>query len=72
MANTDLSKETFEVVSVPRITPDLLAFLNSSFPEKCAKVDETLPEIYFYSGQRAVVKYLIRIYEEQNDNVLLR
>ena len=72
MSNEAASKEVklVDVIPVPRIHDDLLAFLDQNFPERCPDIDQQLPEIYFKAGQRSVVRYLIRLYEEQNDNVL--
>lgn len=67
--NADLSKETFPYIPCPRLSPELIGFLDQSFPEECARLDESLPSVYYKSGQRAVVKFLIRIFEEQNENV---
>lgn len=55
---------------VPRVTQDMLAFLDQNFPERCAELGDDVATIFFRSGQRSVVKYLIRIFEEQNENVL--
>ena len=68
MSNSDLSKE-LPYYPCPRLSPELIRFLDQSFPDKCPDVGESMPEIYFKSGQRAVVKFLIRLFEEQNDNV---
>ena len=68
MANSDLSKEAF--VPVPRIPQDVVAYLDLVFPEKCADLGETMDSVFHRSGQRAVVRYLIRLFQDQNDNVL--
>jgi len=70
MSNNGSSKERFNVPPCPRITVELLAHLNALFPERCPSPEETLPNIFYESGKRQVVNYLIRIFEEQNDNVL--
>lgn len=70
MGNADLSKETLPYVPVPRIAPELLAFLDQNFPDRCAELSQGLPEIYYQAGQRSVVKFLIRLFEEQNEHVL--
>jgi len=64
--NNNISKDAF----VPTIQPDLLRYLDQLFPERCARLGESEQDIFFYSGQRAVVLYLNRIFQEQNDNVL--
>ena len=54
---------------IPRISPELLSFLDQNFPERCAELGDDLPTIYHRAGQRSVVKYLISLFEEQNENV---
>jgi hypothetical protein len=70
MSNANLSKETFPLMPIPRLSQELIVFLDQNFPERCAELNQDVPEIFFKSGQRSVVKYLIRIFEEQNENVL--
>lgn len=67
MANSNLSKEAF--IDAPRIPQDIVAFLDRIFPEKCPDPEDKINDIFYRSGQRSVVRYLIRLYEEQNDNV---
>jgi hypothetical protein len=57
------------IFPVPRISPDLVGFLNHSFPERCPDPSQSMPDIFYASGQRSVVRYLIRLLEEQEDNV---
>lgn len=64
--NDHASKEGF-LFPTPRIHPELIRFLDQAFPEKSPDPSQTLPEIFFASGQRSVVKYLIRLYEEQEE-----
>ena len=63
--NKDISKD----VSIPVLQPYLLEFLNTVFPERCASLTESEKEIFFAAGQRSVVKYLNRLYEEQQECV---
>lgn len=72
MSNEGASKEgqLIPLIPIPRMTPELIAFLDQNFPERCADLGDGVPEIFHRAGQRSVVKYLIRLYEEQNDNVL--
>lgn len=67
MPNEDASKEGFPI---PRIPGEVVRFLDLTYPERCADLKETLLEIYYRAGQRSVVKYIVRIFEEQNENVL--
>lgn len=68
MSNADLSKE-LPYYPCPRLSAELIRFLDQSFPDRCPDLEDTLPQIYYKSGQRSVVKFLTRIFEEQNDNV---
>lgn len=70
MPNNDLSKEGLRIPPCPRISEELLAHLNAMFPEKCPHPEDTVSSIFFYAGARQAVRYLIRVYEEQNENVL--
>ena len=72
MSNEYASKEVklVPVAPIPRLTRELIAFLDQNFPERCADLGDGVPEIFHRAGQRSVVKYLIRIYEDQNDNAL--
>jgi hypothetical protein len=63
--NEGVSKDLFP----PTITDELMEFLDQTFPERCAELNETERQIFWRSGQRSVVDFLARIYEEQNDNV---
>lgn len=67
MSNSNLSKEAF--ILPPRIPHEIVAFLDRTFPEKCADLGEGTDKIFFASGQRSVVRFLIRLFEEQNENV---
>lgn len=69
MSNEAASKEGFGI-PVPRLSPELITFVNHVFPERCADVSESVPEIFHRAGQRSVVRFLNRLYEEQNENVL--
>jgi hypothetical protein len=66
--NNPVSKEAF-ILPPPMLREDLIAYLDQNFPEKCAELSERPEEIFFRSGQRSVVRFLCRIFEEQNDNV---
>lgn len=70
MANSDLSKEAF--VPIPPIPQDVVGYLNIVFPERSPEITDSINEIYFKAGQRSVVRFLIRLFEDQNDNKLTR
>lgn len=50
----------------PYLPAVLIQKLNEVCPERCAKPDETLEQIHNYAGKREMVRFLIRLYEEQN------
>jgi hypothetical protein len=45
----------------------MLGYLDKVFPEKCAILGETQDSIFYAAGQRSVVRYLFRLYEEQQE-----
>lgn len=54
-------------LKTPIIKEDLIKYLNSLFPDKCADLKETEKEIYFKSGQRSVVNHLINQFNIQQE-----
>jgi hypothetical protein len=55
-------------VKIPIIKEELIKYLNSLFPDKCADLKDTDKEIYYKSGQRSVVNHLINQYNIQQEN----
>lgn len=55
---------------LPVIPKDLLDVLDAKFPEKCPEVNWSDREIWIKVGQRSVVRHLLKIYEQQNENIL--
>ena len=54
----------------PRIPEALLKELNKRFPECCADLEWSEKQVWFMSGQRAVVRFLNHIFtEHQRDNL---
>jgi len=64
--NNNTSKEAF--TPSPRITQEVLVYLDQMFPEQCAILGETSDSIFFRAGSRAVVRHLYRLYNEQESN----
>jgi hypothetical protein len=62
--NNNISKEAFS--QPPRITDELLNYLDNAFPESCAAIGEDIPTIFFKAGSRAVVRHLHRLRNEQD------
>lgn len=55
---------------LPVIPEDLLKALDSIFPERCPDPSWSEREVWMRVGERRVVKFLQRVFAEQNDNVL--
>jgi len=55
-------------MKVPIIKEELIKYLNSLFPDKCADLKDSEKEIYYKSGQRSVVNHLINQYNIQQEN----
>ena len=53
----------------PIVSDVLLAELDQRFPEKCAEMSFTDREIWFYAGQRSVVRLLKEKFKEQNETI---
>ena len=51
----------------PPIDEALINRLKELIPEKCPDLDEKDREIWYYSGQRSMVKMLKSVYNEQNN-----
>ena len=47
-------------VQIPIITNDVIEYLDSIFPEKCADLKDTEKEVFFKWGQRSVFNHLIQ------------
>ena len=53
----------------PAITVALINKLDEICPERCPSPDETLEDIHHYSGKREMVRFLIKLHEEQINKV---
>jgi len=53
----------------PTVPKELIRFLASIYPDRCARLDETERLIFYRAGQRSVIDYLIQRYNEQQDDV---
>ena len=61
---------TIENDSFPPISKALVDALEERCPEKCPELTMTEKEIWFYAGQRQIVRLLKKAYEEQNETIL--
>ena len=54
-------------VEIPILKEELIDYLDSIFPEKCADLNQTEKEIFYQSGQRSVVKHLVEKFKQQKE-----
>ena len=52
-------------IETPTLSEELIDYLDTLFPEKCADLTQNDKEIFYQSGQRSVVKHLIEKYKLQ-------
>jgi len=55
--------------SFPVVEEGLLKQLNLLYPEKCPDPGESLEAIWYKSGQRSVVNFLIEQHKRQNETI---
>ena len=66
---TDTLKTKDEPILIPDISDDFINALDERFPEQCADLKWTEKEVWFKSGQRSVVKFLLENMKEQKEDV---
>ena len=54
-------------IKIPIITKEIIDYLDSLFPDKCAEINQTEKEVMYKSGQRSVVNHLIEKYKIQEE-----
>ena len=69
---TDTLKTKTEPLSMPALSEDLINALDERFPEQSADLKWTEKEIWYKSGQRSVIKFLLTTMDEQNEDVFRR
>jgi len=52
----------------PVISKSLISELNKRWPELCAELSWDEKQVWFYAGQRAVIRFLNGVYESQQEN----
>jgi uncharacterized damage-inducible protein DinB len=62
--------EPKDELQFPPIPEALLRELNRRFPEHCADLEWSEKQVWFMSGQRAIVRFLNHIYQIQSENPL--
>ena len=55
-------------IETPNLSEELIQYLDTLFPEKCAELNQNDKEIFYQSGQRSVVNHLIEKYKIQKEN----
>ena len=55
---------------LPDLSSSLIARLEELYPKRFPDLDWSDREIWFKSGQRSVVDFLIQIHEEQNKTII--
>ena len=60
----DLTKD----IELPYKIEELIDILDQIYPEQCPDLSLSEKEIWFKSGQRSVVRWLISLKEEQEKN----
>ena len=55
-------------VPKPIIKSEVIEYLNSIFPEKCADLKDTEKTVFYKGGQRSVVNHLIQQKKIQEEN----
>lgn len=56
----------------PPVPEVLLKELETRIPEKCPELSFTDREVWFYAGQRALVRLLREKFREQNETILTK
>ena len=55
-------------INTPRISEELIDYLDRLFPNQCAELDQDEKTIFYKSGQRSVVNHLIEKRKIQREN----
>jgi hypothetical protein len=58
--------------SLPPISKALVDALEERCPEKCPDITMTEKEIWFYAGQRQIVRLITKAYQDQNETILTK
>tara|TARA_S200002703_G_C3645032_1_gene198008 strand:+ start:198 stop:368 length:171 start_codon:yes stop_codon:yes gene_type:complete len=56
------------MIKKPKISKEIITYLDELFPDKCPTVEETDRQIMFKAGQRSVVNHLIKEKSVQEEN----
>ena len=64
---SDTLKDKQELNPMPPLNIELVEALNARFPEQSADMEWTDRQVWYKSGQRSVVKFLIQVLKEQEE-----
>lgn len=59
-------------MKLPYISEELIEFLDKSFPERSPELSWSDREIWIKAGERRLVRYLIRLHQEQLEKSLIK
>ena len=55
------------MIKKPRISEEVIKYLDELFPDKCPNLEETEKQVWFKAGQRSVVNHLIKEQKVQEE-----
>lgn len=61
-----------DIPEIPSLSEELIEALDKRFPERCPSPEWSERKIWMEVGKREVVRFLKRVYAEQNENILTR
>jgi hypothetical protein len=62
-----MSQFDFEKEKTPFISPELVRFLEATYPDRLPDPDESLDSIRHRAGQVSVVRFLKTLHEDQHE-----
>ena len=65
----DIPMKTLEEIPFPTVTKDLIMSLDQLYPERCPDPEDKLSRVWYKSGQRSVVNFLIEQRKRQNETI---
>jgi hypothetical protein len=65
-----MATQTEAIRNVPDLSSSLIKKLDELYPKRFPDLSWSDREIWFKSGQRNVVDFLQRVYDEQNETIL--
>ena len=59
------------MAKIPHVSKELIDFLDEQFPERTPEMSWSDREIWVKAGERKLVRYLHRLFEEQIERALI-